>query len=294
MARSDYADGVVISSNPMTRLNTTDANKRNITVVASTPHRLSRYHGGHRRDNHPYVSGYWYFLIQPPERMFLEKDADSSKNIARSVTWLHTTAESFTPPGKTLTFVDVPGMGGLNTSYVAGQELTSTFQVTFREYQELPIFNIFQTWTAVIDPNTGVSPLSGDEYIPANYKGSAYAALCKPTIGDRPADNLVDNTGSKGAILRSEDIEQIFYFDGVFPETTPLDFMDSDISSNESKTISITFSFDGYPLLKDSSGVVRNFLSLVNAYDINSTYRHYNDDIQQSYASLSKNYRGTE
>jgi hypothetical protein len=196
--------------NPMTRLYEAD-NNRFIVEKSSHPNALSRYHGGHRRDNHPYVSGYWYFLINPPERLF--NSSNGSKNMEKARDWLFTTAESFTPPSRNLTKVDVPGMGGLATSYVAGQEISRTFTVAFREYQELPVMNVLQTWTSVLDPNMGVSPLKGDEYIPANYKGSCYAALCKPTIGSRSG-------GRELTILTKEDIEQIYYFDGVFPKHT--------------------------------------------------------------------------
>jgi len=261
-----YTDKVSRNINPMARLKTIDSD-RNITH-ASNPNRLSRYHGGHRRDNHPYISGYWYFLIQPPERLF----NDTNKSLTaldRSVTWLHSTAESFTPPGKTLNFVDIPGMGGMASSFVSGQTLTNTFTVTFREYQELPIFTIIQNWTSVIDPNTGVSPLSGDEFVPSSYKGAAFVALCKPTVNSRAASNSYDGASTP---LQSADIEQIFYFDGVWPENTPLDFLDSDISTNDTKTVSVNFSFDGAPLMKDSDGVVTEFLKLMKTRHIHDTY----------------------
>lgn len=191
--------------NPMTRLYEADGN-RFIVEKSSHPNYLSRYHGGHRRDNHPYVSGYWYFLINPPERLF--NSSKGAKNIEKARDWMFSTAESFTPPSRNLTKVDVPGMGGMASSYVAGQEIARTFTVAFREYQEMPIMNILQTWTSIMDPNMGVSPLAGDEFIPANYKGSCYAVLCKPTIGSREG-------GAALTALAREDIEQIFYFDGV-------------------------------------------------------------------------------
>lgn len=204
MASAPYTGKTESSVNPMTRIAVVE-NDRYIVNKASHPNYLSRYHGGHRRDNHPYVSGYWYFLVRPPARLF---GAEGSAMMEKSVDWLFTTAESFTPPSRNLTKVDVPGMGGLATSYIAGQEIGRTFSIAFREYQELPIMTILQNWTSVLDPNTGVSPLAGDEYVPANYKGAAFAALCKPTIGNRTGGD--DKTN-----LAREDIEQLFYFDGV-------------------------------------------------------------------------------
>ncbi len=261
-----------LSIDPMSRLKLADTN-RFIVNNASHPQYLSRYHGGHRRDNHPYISGYWYFLINPPARLF---GGLGSNTLEKARDWMFTTAESFTPPSRTLTKVDVPGMGGMSSSYVGGQEITRTFSVNFREYQELPIFNILQTWTSMLDPNTGVSPLAGDEYIPANYKGSAFVALCKPTIGNREKED-----GSSTQIAR-EDIEQIFYFDGVYPEGSPYDSLTSDISTNEGLSISVSFSFDGFPLLKDSANVITEFLKLTNDLMISDTYEHYRSGIDKA------------
>ena len=267
-----------LSIDPMSRLKLADTN-RFIVNNASHPQYLSRYHGGHRRDNHPYASGYWYFLINPPERLFGLHNMNTngtgagytSKTLEKARDWMHCTAEGFTPPNRTVTKADVPGMGGMASSYITGQEITQTFSITFREYQELPIFNILQTWTSMLDPNTGVSPLAGDEYIPANYKGSAFVALCKPTIGTR----LTSDSSRHTTNLKSEDIEQIFFFDGVWPESAPWDSLSSDIATNDILQISVSFSFDGFPLLKDTEGVMVEFLDLMSELTIGSTYDHY-------------------
>jgi len=281
-----YTDKASRNINPMARLKVIDSD-RTITN-ASTPNNLSRYHGGHRRDNHPFISGYWYFLIQPPERFF--KDGTTRDILNQSVTWLHSTAESFTPPGKTLNFVDIPGMGGIASSFVSGQTLTNTFTVTFREYQELPIFSVIQNWTSVIDPNTGVSPLSGDEFVPSSYKGAAFAALCKPTINSRTSEKEYDSTTTN---LNSSDIEQIFYFDGVWPENTPLDFLDSDISTNDTKTVSVNFSFDGAPLMKDSEKVISTFLDLMKNRYIHETYKGIVNNVPSATSLSITQYRHT-
>jgi hypothetical protein len=253
------------SSNPFIRLKVTDID-RFIISSAATPQSLTRYNGGHRRDNHPHISGYWYFLVKPPEYIF---GVDGSDNYEKAQYWMFTTAESFTPPSRTLNKVEIPGMGGMKSSYVSGQEISTTFSVTFREYQELPILNILQTWTSIVDPNTGTSPLGGEEFIPANYKGSAFAVLCKPTVGLRD-NSKVEQLDA----LRTEDIEQIFYFDGVWPESAPWDSLTNDISTNDSSTISVNFNFDGYPLLKDSPGVIQAFLDQVQSFFITDSYLH--------------------
>ena len=275
-----------LSVDPMSRLKVADTN-RFIVNNASHPQYLSRYHGGHRRDNHPYISGYWYFLINPPARLF---GGLGSNTLEKARDWMFTTAESFTPPSRTLTKVDVPGMGGMASSYVGGQEITRTFSINFREYQELPIFNILQTWTSMLDPNTGVSPLAGDEYIPANYKGSAFVALCKPTIGTR----LTQDSARRTTNLKSEDIEQIFFFDGVWPESAPWDSLSSDIATNDVLQLSVSFSFDGFPLLKDSEGVMSEFLDLMSEQTIGSTYDHYVQGTYMATTSDNRSNKGTD
>lgn len=256
-------------TNPFIRLQSTDSD-RYIVKDAASPQNLSRYHGGHRRDNHPYISGYWYFLVKPPEKIF---GANGSANYEKTQYWMFSTAESFTPPSRTLTKVEIPGMGGLKSSFMAGQEISTSFSVTFREYQELPILNILQTWTSALDPNVGTSPFTGEEFIPANYKGSAFAVLCKPTVGMR---------AEQSDMLATSDIEQIFYFDGVWPEGAPWDTLSTDISTNDTATISVNFNFDGYPLLKDSPGVIQAFLDQVSEFYITDNYKHSVDSMHSS------------
>jgi len=208
------------------------------------PQVLNRYSGGHNRLNQPYISGYWYLLMTPPRGL-----VGSSDMQGKSTDWFHATAESFTPPTKTITKADVPGMGGVASSFAAGQELSRTFTVAFREYQGLPIMNLLQMWTSMIDSRTGMSPL--DAYVPKNYKGSAYAALCRPTA-------------STGGAIGISDIEQLFYFEGVFPETLPYDTLTSDIATNDSAQLSVTFSFDGWPMTKEVPGLITDFVTGLN------------------------------
>jgi hypothetical protein len=283
------------SINPMSRLNISDT-ERDIISKAPNPNNLSRYHGGYNRENHVYISGYWYFLILPPDRLFHNSKGNSNSDQATN--WMHSTAEAFTPPTRSLKKIEAAGMGGMKSYYVAGQEINREFTVTFKEYQELPIMNILQNWTAVIDPNTGVSPLSGTEYIPKNYKGVAFVALCKPTIGIRGGPDYSSESNDPLTKLTTEDIEQLFFFDGVVPKSLPYDSFNTDISNNDGLTLSVAFSFDGYPLLKDSPNVIDNFLSIVSGtavsttngtnYNITDTYEHYRSGIDKSRSADSR------
>lgn len=220
------------------------------------PNSTNRYFGGHRRRNHPLISGYWYLILVPPEKLMAD-------NVPKAVEWFHATAESFTPPTRTLTKVDVPGMGGQASSYVAGQELTRTFTVAFREYRDMPIMQLINMWTAVMDSHWGLSPLKGEDWIPESYKGYCYAFLTKPT--GHSIMNSYSNGGNVSTITE-DDIDQVFFFEGVFPEAPPFDTLNSDISTNDVVQHSVTFSFDGFPLTKEHNNVLSKALSEWNEW----------------------------
>ena len=57
-----------------------------------------------------------------------------------------------------------------------------------------------------------------------------------------------------------------------FPEGAPHDTFSTDIATNDTTQISVTFSFDGFPLLKDSKGVIEEFIKLVSDLYIADTY----------------------
>jgi len=280
------------SINPMSRIMTSDAARSTISD-SQNPENLSRYYGGINRYNHPYISGYWYCLILPPPRLF-NFNAEGNNNAVDATTWLHSTAESFNPPTRNLKKVEAPGIGGVKSYYVAGQEINREFTITFREYQELPILNILQNWTSIIDSNTGVSPLGGSEYVPANYKGIAYVVLCKPTIGFRDGSITKDDVLSDGLVkIVKEDIEQLFFFDGVVPKSLPYDSLNNDISNNDMITISVPFSFDGYPLLKDSPNVIENFLTAISSTTDSSASSTSNYNISTTYFKTVNNVTST-
>lgn len=284
MTATPYASDLTKNVNPMVRLTQSDTDRFEMNQAA-LPNMLSRYHGGHRRDNHPFIGGYFQVIFIPPARLFGEDDGIGRGVFERSQQWLMTTAESFTPHSRTLRKFDLNGMGGMNSSYVSGQDITRTFTITFREYQELPIMNIINTWTSIIDATTGTSPLAGDEYIPANYKGACYVALCKPTVGNRVEDGKGD--------LSAEDIEQLFYYDGVWPESYPIDSLSSDIATTDGLAVSIPFSFDGMPLTKEHKGVLDQFLVLASTNLIFDTYDHYQINIDSDTSEDSRS-GGTE
>ncbi len=234
------------------------------------PHQLNRYMGGHSRKTQPYVGGYWYFMMLTPDKIFGNTGAISGDPGSQSASipgmlysdsttvdtqfeqdlWFHSTAESFTPPTTTLTKIDIPGMGGIGSSFIGGREITRTFTVAFREYTNLPIMTALNRWTSVMDPYLGVSSVTAAEWIPQAYKGVACAFLCKPTVsgtGRKKIQFLKDD-------MNGSDIEQMYYFDGVWPESSPHDSFNSDIATNDSLQLSVSFSFDGWAYNKEAFG----------------------------------------
>jgi len=236
----------------MSRIKNGDITKN--ALNAEGPSNYSRFSGGSTRLNQPFISGYWYAMIKPPSRIF--------ENLAQDAqTWFFTTAESFSPHSRTLLKADVPGMGGINSSFVSGQDISRTFTVAFREYQNLPVLSAIELWTSVMDQHLGISPLAGDEFIPASYKGSAAIFLCRPTISNPE--------GGCGQ-LTMDDVEQMYFYDGVFPESVPHDAFSSDITGNDTVQLSVTFSFDGSPVTKTTSpGACKDILDSANSLVLN-------------------------
>jgi hypothetical protein len=194
-----------------------------------TPDSVTRDIGGQFRTNQPYISGYFQVLFNMPETM-MKGIGDHARQ------WLQTTVEGFTPHTQTINKVDVVGQGQIGSSFVASVATTREFTMTFREYQNMPVLNIVRQWAAIFDPHTGVSPLSGEQFIPSNYKGSACIIQTKPV---RSNNNDIE----------AQDIEELYVYQGVFPTTIPVDTAAaSDITGNDTVQLSVTFSFDGAPL----------------------------------------------
>lgn len=267
------------------------------STMADSPHRMNRYMGGHKRSSQPYVSGYWYFMILTPDVIF-----DSTKTSGGAYTdpgsvitttttnaaataaveqqaiekWFHSTAESFTPPSTSLTKMDVPGMGGLSSSFITGREITRTFTVSFREYTNLPIMTALMRWNSIMDPYLGVSALTATDWKPSAYKGVAVAFLCKPTVSESTSRDRIT----------FDDVEQIYYFDGVWPESAPHDSFNSDISTNDGVQLSVTFNFDGWAYTKEtlfgsSSQLGKSMVDMFNnnGFTMNDIINHITNNV---------------
>jgi hypothetical protein len=223
-----------------------------------TPSIWSRFIGGTNRANQPFISGYHQIWVQFPDKLFNAAAETALK-------WMCSTCEGFTPHSTTMNFVDVNGIGQIGSSFPSSRTVNREFTLTFREYRSLPIMNIFRTWHALFDTHAGISTLKAVELIPRNYKGAIMVAILKPTA-----------SGSN-ATLTKEDVEEIYFYEGVFPSTIPEDTATAaDQASNETIQESVTFKFDGAPLDKsyNNGAIVESFINKVSGNSYNSAYNH--------------------
>jgi hypothetical protein len=210
----------------------------------------TRYKGGHKATNGPYVSGYWYLLIELPIKLsnistpkqsdnLFPVDGEVRKKIQK---YLHATAESFTPPSKTIQKGEISGYGGVKKYVILNQSITPTFSVSFFELSGMPIQKIFKIWSNMINSQYGFTQSQ-------IYKGKLFAFLCKPTW---TPDDYISDPNNQGVQVPTSynispaDVEEMFYFEGVFPESDGNDVLSTNISQNSIATYNIQFSFDSY------------------------------------------------
>ena len=117
-----------------------------------------------------------------------------------------------------------------------------------------------------------------------SYKGHAFVILTKPTGHD----------GSNSMINR-DDIEELFYFDGIWPENEPVDVLQQDISANDIVQYSINYSFDGWPLTKMSEAALNKAIDLLNddRFKYQNTYDLYERDVDVMQHGLVGSYQAT-
>lgn len=196
----------------------------------------------------PYISGYWYLALIPPLEL-LNNDDNLRKNYVKA---FNASAEGFSPPSRSITKQEVVGFGGIKKFLATSQEFSNSFSITFREHGNMEIFGLLSHWSGLIHPFTGKHNKI--------YKGQCVVILAKPTFSGG------SETKPK---LDKPDIEEIFCFDGVFPESQPIDKFDANIESLETKTIDMTFNFDGAFMTKvDYNDQVKGeeFLKMFNHY----------------------------
>jgi hypothetical protein len=256
------------------------------------PRDMTGFAGGKNRYNQVFINGYYGILLSPPERLFnglsstateagasgagvlnneldmlsnanQYKDNGDSYNTFEAERWFHSACSGYSPHSRTLKTVDHIGKGGMNSSFIAGQDITRTFSLTFSEWQNLPIMGALRIWTNVIDPKMGISPLRGNEFIPANYKGDCYVAIFRPTASNGNNELAMTEDGLTQQIS-ALDIEEVFYYTGVFPQALPEDVLNMDNGTNDQISLQVTFSFDGYPQTKADPWIIDRFVQEFN------------------------------
>ena len=205
----------------------------------------SRRYAGGKNGTHPFISGYWQLLFKVPKFInkytSTENSTSQSKNIGPDIEkWFNITAESFTPPTRTLTNAVFPGIGGVNKSFITGQTLNNSFSIAFREYAKLPLIKIINAWTNVIHNQTGVSPISELDWSESYYKGECIVFITNPK-------QVTEDVQQSKIKFNRKSIQELYYFYGVYPENNPQD-IPQDIASNSTVQIPVNFKFDGWPL----------------------------------------------
>jgi hypothetical protein len=213
----------------------------------------------------PYTGGNFYVVMRVPEKLF---PADQGKQFEDLVL---SSVRTFSPHSITLTSVEDTYMGGLGANFINGRvDITREFTMTFREYQGLPITTMFRQWIAVSNHYYGTTSLDGDEVIPSSYKGDCFVIITKPSVSD---------TTSSSRKIGIRDVEDVFYYQGVFPTTTGIDVLNQDINSSELVEPSISFKFDGAPMDKSFDFIAQRAVEeLASRMDFNDMYiRHYDE-----------------
>lgn len=244
----------------------------NLGKVISTNTYTNRYLGGSDLENkmHPFIKGYFYTIFELPS---IFEDTDQG-NVTRT---LISAAEAFTPPGdRQLKTEDIQGMGGLDSSFITGQQIDRNFSIQYRDFWGAPIFLIHRQWTNIINPYAGgviKSTTNADlnNYNASAYKGKLWVIETKPVLGSNDEQNFSE-----------DDIQKLFYFDGVFPRTDLLSIYDSNITDNSVVRPNIQYSFDGFPLDDSVTGMKAKAASMLNKWvkidDTNSksSYKVFN------------------
>jgi len=214
----------------------------------------NRYQGGSNleKNAHPFIKGYFYVIFELPE-IFSQNDSSSLSNLLLS------SAESYTPPGdRQLKTEDILGMGGVDSTFITGQQIDRNFSIQYKEYWGAPIFRIHRQWTSIIDPYSGgaikrSATDSTSNFEVQSYKGRVWIIQTKPVLGNSSNKFILD------------DIIKVDYMDGVFPKTDLKSIYDSNINDNSLIRPNIQYSSDGFPLDETNDNIKKEALDKLNA-----------------------------
>lgn len=216
------------------------------------PDTYTRHAGGNNpKYGHPHISGYWYLMIKTPIEL---------GNQQYNAKMFNSTAESFSPPSRSISKDEIVGFGGIKKRLAVSQEESHSFSIGFRERFGLPVFDVINSWSKYINPVVGS--------ITPKYKGQAIVIIAKPTFSGQ---------GNGVASLTPDDIDEIFFFDGIFPEGVPIDNLDADLATNDTKVINTTFNYDAGFLTKsfDLTAFLGDFQGIIDDVILPTPYLGY-------------------
>lgn len=218
------------------------------------PTNMSHYAGGTYRQTQPHITGHHQVLFYLPETLF-------AGSTIQSQNWLHSTCESFTPHSYVINTGDVIGIGQTGVSYPLSRTTTREFTMGFREYRNMPIMNIIKAWHALFDPLIGTSPFGSLGLLPLTYKGIVIVANLKPTASD-------------DGQITTDDLEEAYIYEGVYPINCPDEISASDHATNDSSLLNVNFKFDGAPMDLGFPGVAQAVVFCFENYKYTDTYNH--------------------
>jgi hypothetical protein len=237
-----------------------------LSDASDIPNATTRFAGGKGFSQQWYTGGNFYVILQPPDHIFqgsdvapaagramADLDRGHGSNSSVFEQWTMATCESFTPHSVTPGIVEHVGLGGLKSNFYNGRnDVNNEFSLAFREWQNLPLIQSIMLWASYNNAYYGITSVDGDQFNPSHYKGDAFIICTKPTVSGQMKE------------LTEQDIDQVYYYDGVMPKNVPLDSFNQDITTSETVQISVQFSFDGYPMDKSERCVVERALEEFN------------------------------
>ena len=178
----------------------------------------------------PYISGYHfiYFTTLPPFLASNVNRIDSNINTESDiVNILSAACTGVTPPGGTLSKVEMPALGGLKWNVPGTVDYGNAVTIKFLEYAKTPILNIMHAWVNMIrDYRTGASDPKISGYDNYSNRGYAGSFLYWTTLPD------------------ASTVETYALFTGVYPTKDPYDLYGGDIETQNRVDVDIEFNTD--------------------------------------------------
>ena len=181
----------------------------------------------------PYLTGYgfiWFDKLPGALTDYTSQTVAGLGTLSDIKSILSAACTSVTPPGWTISPVEMPGLGGVKWQVPGAIEQANEITLQFIEMNRVPIQSIITSWAKMIrDYRTGVTDISdgdeGDGFTKSSYAGLLYYWTTAPD---------------------GKTVEFARAYDGVFPTKEPGDLFSTDIETVGRLDMEIPFSLD-YP-----------------------------------------------